>query len=53
MTGIVKDPSDAPIPNATVKVTSLATNAVATATTNNDGTYLVVNLATGEYLVQV
>ena len=53
VTGIVKDPSDAPIPNAVVKVTSLATNSVATSTTNTDGSYLVVNLAPGTYLVQI
>lgn len=53
LTGIVKDPSDAVVARAQVKVTSLATNAIATATTTNDGTYLVVNLAPGEYLVQV
>ena len=53
LTGIVRDPSDAVVAKAQVKVTSLATNAVSTATTTNDGTYLVVNLAPGEYLVQV
>lgn len=53
LTGIVRDPSDAVIAKAQVKVTSLATNAVSTVTTTADGTYLVVNLAPGEYLVQV
>src|ERR1700752_3039736 len=53
LTGIVRDPSDAVIAKAQVKVTSLATNAVSTATTTTDGTYLVVNLPAGEYLVQV
>jgi outer membrane receptor protein involved in Fe transport len=53
LTGIVKDPSDAVIAKAQVKVTSLATNAVSTVSTTADGTYLVVNLAPGEYLVQV
>ena len=53
LTGIVRDPSGAVIGAARVKVTSLATNSVATATTSNDGTYQVVNLASGEYLVQV
>src|SRR6476659_4000702 len=53
LTGIVKDPSDAVVSGGKVKVTSLATNAIATATTSGDGTYLVVNLAPGEYLVQV
>src|SRR2546421_10585421 len=53
LTGIVRDPSDAVVAAAKVKITSLATNAVNTATTSSDGTYLVVNLAPGEYLVQV
>jgi outer membrane receptor protein involved in Fe transport len=53
LTGIIRDPSGAVIGAARVKVTSLATNSVATATTSNDGTYLVVNLASGEYLVQI
>lgn len=53
LTGIVRDPSEAIVAAARVKITSLATNTVATATTSNDGTYLVVNLAPGEYLVQV
>ena len=52
LTGIVKDPSDAVIPQAQITLTNLATNVVAKATTNNDGTYLVVNLLPGEYLVQ-
>ena len=33
-------------------VTSLATGVVTKATTNDDGTYLVLNLLPGEYLVQ-
>ena len=53
LTGIVRDPSDAVISKATVKVTSLATNTASTVTTTADGTYLVVNLAPGEYLVQI
>jgi outer membrane receptor protein involved in Fe transport len=52
LTGIVKDPSDAVIPKVKVTVTSLATGAVSTVTTNQEGTYLVVNLMPGEYLVQ-
>jgi outer membrane receptor protein involved in Fe transport len=52
LTGIVKDPSDAVIPQAAVTVTNLATGVAAKATTNEDGTYLVVNLAPGEYLIQ-
>src|SRR5215213_8100945 len=53
LTGVVRDPSNAVIARAQVKVTSLATNSVNTVPTTNDGTYLVVNLAPGEYLVQV
>ena len=53
LTGIVKDPSDAVIPGAQVTVTSLATGVVTKVTTNDEGTYLVLNLMPGEYLVQV
>ena len=53
LTGIVRDPSAAVIVKAQVKITSLATNSVNTVATSTDGTYLVVNLAPGEYLVQV
>ena len=52
LTGIVKDPSDAVIPGATVTVTNLATGVASKAATNEDGTYLVVNLAPGQFLVQ-
>src|SRR5262245_24097072 len=52
LTGTVRDPQDALVAGAQVKVTSLATNAVTTVTTNATGVYLVVNLAPGEYLVQ-
>src|SRR5688500_13989363 len=52
LTGVVRDASDAVIPNAKVTVTSLATNVATTVTTSNGGTYLVVNLMPGEYLVQ-
>ena len=52
LTGIVKDPSDASIPGATVTVTSLATGIASKATANQEGTYLVLNLGPGEYLIQ-
>ena len=52
LTGIVKDPSDAAIPGASVTVTNLATGVPSKATANQEGTYLVVNLAPGEYLIQ-
>ena len=53
LTGIVKDPSGAVISKAQVRIMSLATNSQNIAVTSTDGTYLVVNLAPGEYLVQV
>ena len=52
LTGVVRDASDAVLPKAKVTVTSLATGASSTATTSNEGVYLVVNLTPGEYLVQ-
>jgi len=53
LTGIVRDPSDAVIAGALVRVTNLATNSLVTTTTTAEGTYLVVNLAPGQYLLQV
>ena len=52
LTGVVRDASDAVLPNAKVTVTSLATNVASTVTTNSAGVYLVLNLLPGEYLVQ-
>ena len=52
LTGVVRDPSDAVLAKAKVTVTSLATGAATTVNTSDNGTYLVVNLAPGEYLVQ-
>ena len=52
LTGIVRDPSDAVIPQAQVTVTNIANGVIAKTTTNNEGTYLVMNLLPGEYLVQ-
>ena len=53
LTGTVQDPQGAVVRDAQIKVTNLGTNSVATARTNDQGTYLVVNLPPGEYLVQV
>ncbi len=52
LTGIVEDPSGAVIPKAQVTVTSLATGVVSKVMTNDNGTYLVVNMMPGTYLVQ-
>ena len=53
LTGVVRDPSDAVLPGAQVTITSLDTGIASTVTTSNTGVYLIVNLAAGEYLVQV
>ncbi|MDO8679039.1 MAG: TonB-dependent receptor [Acidobacteriota bacterium] len=52
LTGVVRDSSDAVLAKAKVTVTSLATGAAATVNTTDTGTFLVINLAPGEYLVQ-
>jgi outer membrane receptor protein involved in Fe transport len=52
LTGVVRDASDAVIPKVKITITSIATGAVSTMTTNEQGVYLVVNLLPGEYLVQ-
>jgi len=52
LTGIVKDPSGATIPNVTVTLTSSATGQVRTATTGGDGSYRFTLLPPGEYKVR-
>ena len=52
LTGVVRDPSNAIVPKAKVTVSSLATGVATSATTTAEGTYLIVNLMPGEYLVQ-
>jgi hypothetical protein len=49
ITGIIKDPSDAVIPSATVSVTNTATGAKQAATTDSQGTYAFPALAVGQY----
>ena len=51
--GTVKDPNDALVANAQVKVTSLKTGEVRTADTSEDGTFTVTNLEPGRYNVVV
>src|SRR6185369_17611884 len=53
ISGQAKDPQSASIPNATVKVTNLGTNAVVTVTSDSDGGYRVTNLQPGTYSVEV
>src|SRR5215203_3226200 len=51
--GTVKDPNDALVSKAQVKVTSTRTGEVRTADTSDDGTYTVTNLEPGPYNVTV
>lgn len=52
LSGTLKDASGGVLAGATVTVTNIATNVAAKATTSSTGTYLVVNLASGQYLVE-
>lgn len=52
ISGRIKDPSDAAIPAATVRVTSLETGATRTAATDERGNYRVLSLPVGRYEVR-
>ena len=51
--GIVKDSSGLAIPGSEIKVTQTATGVVRTTTSGNDGLYVLPNLPTGPYLLEV
>jgi len=51
--GTVKDPNDALVSKAQVKVTSVKTGEVRTAESTDDGTFTVTNLEPGAYNVTV
>jgi hypothetical protein len=51
--GTVKDPNDALVSKAQVKITSVKTGEVRTAETSDDGTFTVTNLEPGNYNVTV
>src|SRR6188474_3695859 len=51
--GTVKDPNDALVSKAQVKVTSVKTGEVREAETSDDGTFTVTNLEPGAYNVSV
>jgi len=53
ISGTVTDSSGAVIPNATVTVTAMATNATMTHSTSNDGVYSVWPLTPGPYTLKV
>src|SRR5579871_1758261 len=51
--GTIKDSSGLAIPGAAIKATQTATGAVRTATSGADGAYVLTNLPTGPYMVEV
>jgi Carboxypeptidase regulatory-like domain/TonB dependent receptor len=51
--GTVKDPSGASVPNASVKVTNVDTNVTRALTSDSDGSYIALELPTGNYQIQV
>ena len=53
LTGLVRDPSGAIVPTATVKAKNLATEGISTATTNAAGSYSLLFLTPGRYSVTV
>src|SRR6202451_2669460 len=53
ITGTITDPSGARVPNATVTLTNMNTNASLSATTTQDGTYRFAFLPQGRYSVSV
>jgi len=53
LSGTVRDTSNALVPTASVTITNTATGVATRLTTTNEATYLVVDLAAGEYRVQV
>src|SRR5262249_40566375 len=53
MSGTVRDESGAVLPGVTVTVTQVETSVTRTAVTNETGTYLLPNLPTGPYKLQV
>jgi hypothetical protein len=50
--GKVSDPQGAVVPNVTITVTNIATNAAVTTTSTDEGTYRVSNLQPGTYRVE-
>ncbi len=51
ITGTIKDPAGASVPEAAVKVRNVATNLQVTATTKSNGSYVISNLPIGAYEV--
>src|SRR4051812_34955658 len=53
ITGNVTDPNEAVVPGAEVSIKNVETNAVSTATTNDDGSYSFSLLQPGKYTLTV
>src|SRR5690349_1211163 len=53
LSGVVSDPSGAVVSGATVTATSLATGATRTATTNDQGFFLIPTLQAGNYKLTI
>jgi hypothetical protein len=53
ITGVVRDPSGSPIPNAKIVVTNTDTGVQHPSQTNNAGNYLVLSLTPGHYSLRV
>jgi hypothetical protein len=51
--GVVTDPSNAAVPNATVTLTNKDINRTTTVTTRSDGTYIASNIEPGHYKIRV
>src|SRR6266480_2376332 len=51
--GTVQDASGSAVPGAEVRATQIDTGAIRTATTGNDGGYVLANLPIGPYRLQV
>jgi hypothetical protein len=53
LTGVVTDPSQSPVPGATITVTNQQTGAVRTTVSGSDGSYRIPDLEPGRYTVVV
>jgi len=51
--GVIKDPNGAVVPGAKVVARNAGTNATSSATTDAAGTYKIINLVPGEYILEV
>jgi hypothetical protein len=52
LNGVVRDPTGAVVPNATISLTAVATSVVHTTISNGSGEYVFTSLTPGQYTVQ-